>query len=66
MMNKLSFTPIIGTVQHGHFALAATPSYVLNSFQQGQIDSHDIVFIPDGSSSTAQRLFDGDGWINRR
>ncbi len=49
---QITFTPMVGTVQHGHFALAATPSYVLNNFQQSQIDSHDIVFVPDGSIQT--------------
>jgi Cadherin-like len=44
------FTPISGTVQHGYFALAATPSYVISSFQQSQISQGEIVFVPDGSA----------------
>ena len=64
---QIIFTPIVGTVQHGHFALAATPSYVLNSFQQSQIYSHDIVFVPDGSAqapSAYLMVMDGSIGVN--
>ena len=48
---SIVFTPIIGTMQHGHFALTTTPNYPLTSFQQHQITANDIIFVPDNSTS---------------
>ena len=47
---QITFVPIAGTVQRGHFALAQTPNYVLVSFQQSQITANEVVFVPDGSA----------------
>ena len=47
---QITFVPITGTVQRGHFALAQTPNYVLVSFQQSQITANEVVFVPDGSA----------------
>ena len=48
---NIIFTPIIGTVQHGHFALTSSPDYPLSSFQQQQISAHEILFVPDNSAT---------------
>ncbi len=48
---SIIFTPIIGTVQHGHFSLPTAPDYPLTSFQQQQISANDIIFVADGSTS---------------
>ncbi len=48
---NIVFTPITGTVQHGHFALASFPDYPLTSFQQHQISAHEILFVPDNSAT---------------
>ncbi len=46
---NIVFTPIVGTMQHGHFALSSAPDYPLTSFQQQQISIHEILFVPDNS-----------------
>ncbi len=46
---NIVFTPIVGTMQHGHFALSSAPDYPLTSFQQQQISVHEILFVPDNS-----------------
>ena len=48
---NIVFTPITGTVQHGHFALNSSPNYPLTSFQQHQISAHEILFVPDNSDN---------------
>ncbi len=47
---SIVFLPITGTVQHGHFALTSSPNYPLTSFQQQQISTHEILFVPDSSA----------------
>ena len=47
---SIMFLPITGTVQHGHFALTSSPDYPLTSFQQQQISTHKILFVPDNSA----------------
>ena len=47
---NIVYTPIIDTVTHGYFALAASPNYRLPSFQQSQVTNQEVVFIPDGGT----------------
>ena len=48
---NIVFTPIVGTLQHGYFALTTSPNYPLTSFQQHQITSNEIIFVPDNSTT---------------
>ena len=48
---SIIFTPITGTVQHGHFALTTAPDYPLTRFLQQQIHDNVIIFVPDGSAN---------------
>ena len=48
---NIVFTPIVGTVQHGYFAVSTAPNYPLINFQQQQITAEEIIFIPDGSTT---------------
>ena len=66
---SIVFTPITGTVQHGHFALTTAPDYPLTSFQQQQISDNNIIFVADGSTNAPSgylTVSDGQtGWCSR-
>ncbi len=49
--SDIIFTPITGTMQHGYFALTASPDYPLTSFRQQQITLNVISFVPDHTDS---------------
>ena len=47
-----SLTFNVSSVNGGHFALAATPQTLINSFTQAQVTGGQIVFVHDGGEST--------------
>lgn len=62
--NAASLVFTVSQVQHGHFELVSAPGTPITSFTQGQVQSGDVQFIPDGSLSTPSFFVTvGDGKI---
>ena len=43
------YTPVVGTINHGYFALGTIPKDSLPSFQQSQVTRGEVIFMPDNT-----------------